>query len=329
MTSPTPFTGLLAYPITPLGADGLPALGTLTRVVQDAVRAGADGVTVLASSGAGTSFAPEERAAVVGAAVRAAHDAGPGPSGQHVPVHVAVAAPSTTEVVRNAVAAQAGGAHGLVLTPFAYTPLVDAEVVALFEAVAAETDLPVCFYNRPVQNGYDVTPEVLAHLARTTRLRGLKDPAGRTDVGARLDAVRAAVAREPFAVGLSGDLAMTEGAFTTLPASDAWHTGVAALVPDEYVVMRRAHVDRRPLDAVVERSWLLALVRELGRLRPVAGLHALAGLLGVPTGPPRGPVLATPPEQTAGLRAVLARRPAAVPGSRVPSPADTGTGTAR
>ncbi|MDF2848373.1 MAG: hypothetical protein K0R97_2355 [Oerskovia sp.] len=321
MTSPTPFTGLLAYPITPLGPDGLPDLGTLARLVQGAVRAGVDGVTVLASSGAGTSFSPEERAAVVSAAVRAARDAGPGPSGRHVPVHVAVAAPSTTEVLRSAAAAQAGGADGLVLAPFAYVPLVDAEVVALFEAVAAETDLPVCFYNRPAQSGYDVTPEVLTHLARTGRLRGLKDPAGRTDVGARLDAVRAAVGGgEPFAVGLSGDLAMTEGAFTTLPSSDAWHTGVAALVPDEYVVMRRAHSDRRPLDAVVERSWLLALARELGRLRPVAGLHALAGLLDVPTGPPRGPVLATPPEQTAGLRAVLARRPAVAPG-----PADTGT----
>ncbi|MFE4467077.1 dihydrodipicolinate synthase family protein [Oerskovia sp. NPDC056781] len=329
MTSPTPFTGLLAYPITPLGPDGLPDLGTLTRLVQDAVRAGVDGVTVLASSGAGTSFSPEERAAVVATAVRAARESGPGPSGRRVPVHVAVAAPATTEVVRNAAAAQAGGADGLVLAPFAYVPLVDAEVVTLFEAVAAETDLPVCFYNRPAQSGYDVTPEVLNHLARTARLRGLKDPAGRTGVGARLDAVRAAVGDEPFAVGLSGDLAMTEGAFTTLPSSDAWHTGVAALVPDEYVVVRRAHVERRPLDAVVERSWLLALSRELGRLRPVAGLHALAGLLDVPAGSPRGPVLATPPEQTAALRAVLARRPAtapALPGPGKPGPADTGTG---
>ncbi|MFF3066142.1 dihydrodipicolinate synthase family protein [Oerskovia sp. NPDC057915] len=327
MTSPTPFSGLLAYPITPLGTDGLPDLGALACLVQDAVRAGVDGVTVLASSGAGTSFSPGERAAVVTAAVRAAHDAGPGPSGRRVPVHVAVAAPSTAEAVRNAVAAQAGGADGLVLTPFAYVPLVDAEVVALFESVAAETDLPVCFYNRPAQSGYDVTPEVLAHLASTARLRGLKEPAGRTDVGARLDAVRTAVAGEPFAVGLSGDLAMTEGAFTTLPSSDAWHTGLAALVPDEYVVVRRAHVDRRPLDAVVERSWILALARELGRLRPVAGLHALAELLDVPTGPPRGPVLATPPEQTAGLRAVLARRPAALPGPGVPGPGEPGPTT--
>ncbi|KRD47585.1 hypothetical protein ASE27_04650 [Oerskovia sp. Root918] len=319
MTVPSPFSGLLAYPITPLDqASGAPDLGALAGLVAGAVRAGVDGVTVLASSGAGTSFSPEERAAVVGTAVRAARDAGPGRSGSRVPVHVAVAAASAAETVRNAVAAQAGGADGLVLTPFSYVPLVDDEVVALFEAVAAETDLPVCFYNRPAQSGYDATPEVLAHLARHARLRGLKDPAGREGVSTRLDEVRAAVDDEAFAVGLSGDLAMTEGAFTTLPASDAWHTGVAALVPAEYARLRRAHVEGRPLDAVAERSWLLALARELGRLRPVAGLHALAELLGVPTGPPRGPLLATPPEQTAGLRTALSRRPAAGSGATGP-----------
>ncbi|MEK8228205.1 hypothetical protein NKG05_22250 [Oerskovia sp. M15] len=128
-------------------------------------------------------------------------------------------------------------------------------------------------------------PEVLAHLARHARLRGLKDPAGREAVAARLDAIRAAVSDESFSVGLSGDLAMLDGAFTTLPTSDAWHTGIAALAPHEYAQVRRAHIARRPLDAVTERSWLLAVAREVARLRPVSGLHALAGLLGVPTGP--------------------------------------------
>lgn len=325
MTFPPPFAGLLAYPITPLGPDGLPSVGAVARLVQDAVRAGVDGIVVLASSGAGTSFTPEERADVVEAAVRAARETGPGHAGSAVPVHVAVAAASTTEVLRHAVAAQAGGAAGLVLTPFSYVPLVDDEVVALFEAVAAETDLPVCFYNRPAQSGYDVTPEVVAHLARTARVQGLKDPAGRDGAAARLQAVRAGVGDAPFSVGLSGDVAMAAGAFSTLPPSDAWHTGVAALVPAEYVAVRRAHVARRPLDAVDERSWLLALARELSELRPVAALHTLAEMLGVLTGPPRGPLLATAPDQTADLRAVLARRPAGGLDPSVPDPSVPGT----
>ncbi|MEK8228206.1 dihydrodipicolinate synthase family protein [Oerskovia sp. M15] len=99
-----------------------PDLESLAQLVERAVSAGVDGVTVLASSGAGTSFSPEERATVVDAAVRAARSAGTGSSGRQVPVHVAVAAQSTAEVVRNAVAAQGGGADGLVLTPFSYVP---------------------------------------------------------------------------------------------------------------------------------------------------------------------------------------------------------------
>jgi 4-hydroxy-tetrahydrodipicolinate synthase len=41
----------------------------------------------------------------------------------------------------------------------------------------------------------------------------------------------------------------------------------------------------------------------------VAGLHALATLLGVRTGPPRGPWLPVPPDGVERLREVVERRP--------------------
>lgn len=51
---PQAFTGLLAYPITPLTHDGELNLGALARLVRDAAGAGVSGVTVLATSGAGS-----------------------------------------------------------------------------------------------------------------------------------------------------------------------------------------------------------------------------------------------------------------------------------
>ena len=67
----TAFRGLLAYPITPLTDDDVPDLDALGRLVRDAAGAGVDGVVVLASSGAGVTFDPDEREAVVRAAVAA------------------------------------------------------------------------------------------------------------------------------------------------------------------------------------------------------------------------------------------------------------------
>ncbi|MBE9926882.1 dihydrodipicolinate synthase family protein, partial [Cellulosimicrobium cellulans] len=241
----TAFRGLLAYPITPLADDDAPDLDALGRLVQDAARAGVDGVVVLASSGAGVTFDPDERDAVVRAAVSAG-------SAGATPVHVAVSGASTREVLARARAARGAGADGLVLAPFSYLPLDEAEVVALFEAVAADVDLPVCFYHRSVQTAYDLTPGTLARLARTTTVVAVKDAASTpARPGGRVAALRAATDGLGVSVGLSGDVPLVRGA----EPADAWHTGLAALVPAEYVALRRARAAGTVPDARVAR-WL-------------------------------------------------------------------------
>lgn len=297
----TSFHGLLAYPITPLTSADAPDLDALAALVGGAARAGVDGVVVLASSGAGVTFTPDERDVVMRAAVAARSAAG----ATRVPVHVAVSGASTREVVERARAARDAGADGLVLAPFSYLPLDEDEVVAMFEAVAAAVDLPVCYYNRSVQTAYDVTPDALARLARTTTVTAVKDPASLPSrPTGRVAALRAATDGLGVSVGLSGDPAIVGGA----EAADAWHTGLAAIVPTEYVALRRARAAGTAPDAQVV-DWLRALTDVVASLRPVSGFHALANLLGVPTAPPRGPSLPVPPDGVARLREVVARRP--------------------
>lgn len=303
------FRGLLAYPITPLTSDGAPDLGALATLVRSAGAAGVDAVTVLATSGAGVTFAPEERDAVVRAAVEAAATSPTGP----VPVNVAVSSASTEAVVRAARAAHGAGAAGLVLAPFSYLPLDDAEVVALFTAVADAVELPVCFYNKPLQTGYDVSPDVLARLAEASRVTAVKDPAAvpaRPD--GRADELRAALRGSGVDVGLSGDVALLDGA----PAADAWHSGLAALAPAEYVAVRRERATGARTRGVEQaRLWLLDVAQELAAARPVSGLHALATSLGTPTAPPRGPSLPATPDVAASMRSLVARRPVGAPAS--------------
>ncbi|MFC8732040.1 dihydrodipicolinate synthase family protein [Luteimicrobium sp. NPDC057192] len=297
-----PFTGLLAYPITPLDDDGQPDLAALGRLVDAAVRAGVDGVVVLASSGDGRAFDAPERDRVV----RAAREA----SGS-VPLHVAVSAPATHQVVEHARAAERAGADGLLLAPFSYAPLVDDEVAGLVRAVGRASALPLCFYNKPVQTGYHLTPELLVELAGATTVRAVKDPAAlSTRRGTRVEVLRDALGAagprvaQRVSVGLSGDVALTSDA----PLADAWHTGLAALAPTEYVALRRARASGEA-GPTPQGTWLHDLAAALATVRPVAGLHALAALLGVRTGPPRGPWLPVPPDGVARLREVVDRRP--------------------
>ncbi|MGF0117550.1 dihydrodipicolinate synthase family protein [Promicromonospora sp. Marseille-Q5078] len=300
------FTGLLAYPITPLDADGGVDLDALEGLVGRAVEAGADGVVVLATSGAGVSFDDDERDAVVRVAVAAAGAA---------PVHAGVAGGSAHRVAGRARAVADAGATGLVLPPFAYLPLDDAEVRALYARVAAAVpESPVCFYNKPVQLGYDVSPELLADLAADGSVVAVKDPASLPSrPGGRVARLRDAAPR--VAVGLSGDAALLDGA----EAADAWHTGLAALAPAEYVAVRRARVaglgdevvDRPDAGgAAPARAWLLDLARAIAATgRPVTALHAVAALLGTPTAPPRDALVPLTAADHAALWDVVARRP--------------------
>jgi len=299
------FTGLLAYPITPLDADGDVDLDALEVLVGRAVEAGTDGVVVLATSGAGTSFDDDERDAVVRVAVSAAGGA---------PVHAGVAGGSAHRVAGRARAMADAGAAGLVLPPFAYLPLDDAEVRALYARVAAAApESPVCFYNKPVQLGYDVSPALLADLVADRSVVAVKDPAALPSrPSGRVAGLRDAA--PGVAVGLSGDAALLDGA----EAADAWHTGLAALAPAEYVAVRRARVagldgGGRGQDtggAAPARAWLLDLARAVAATgRPVTALHAVASLLGTPTAPPRDALVPLTAADEAVLRDVVARRP--------------------
>ncbi|WP_158251157.1 dihydrodipicolinate synthase family protein [Cryobacterium sp. Y11] len=287
------FRGLIAYPITPLiGRDKLVDHDVLARLVAKAAAAGIDGVTVLASSGAGVSFDREERRAIVHTAVAAAGD---------MPVYVAVSAPSTRDVCAFARDAAGLGAGGLVVTPFSYLPLDDDEVVALVHALSDETPLPICFYNKPVQTQYDLPPEVLNRLVSETNLIALKEPATRPGRPAsRLTDLRAA-GGPALSLGVSGDVQI----LTHLPPTDAWHTGIAALRPEHYVaVWRAARADRTDAPA---RADLLTLAQALATsARGMGSLHALAALCGIATEPPRAPQLSATDRDIAALHTALA-----------------------
>lgn len=290
------FTGLLTYPITPLGDDGDPDLDALEGLVAGAAAAGADGIVVLATSGAGVSFDEAERDAVVRTAIAAAGS---------VPVHVGVAGESAHRVVARARAARDAGAAGLVLPPFAYLPPDEAEVRALYaRAAAAVPGLPVCCYNKPVQLGFDVSAALLGALASDGSVAAVKDPASLPDrPRGRVAELHAGA--PGVAVGLSGDAALVGGA----EPADAWHTGLAALAPTEYAAVRRDRVAGTDV-ARPARDWLLDVARAVAATgRPVTALHAVAALLGTPTAPPRDALVPLTPADAAALRDAVSRRP--------------------
>ncbi|WP_207343946.1 dihydrodipicolinate synthase family protein [Arthrobacter sp. E3] len=264
---PQAFTDLLAYPVTPLTHDDEHDFGALARLVREAAGAGVSGVTVLVTSGAGVVFDRWERRAVTEAAVETLAQLGL-PSVAKIPVYSAISAASTREVVHLAKDAEQAGAAGLLLSPFSYLPLSDKEVRALFVQVADITNLPLCFYNKPLQTQYDVTAETLGVLAETAPLVAVKECMRRDDVVGRIQIYRDSVG-DAFSIGLSADVQL----LSTLPESDAWQTGLAALLPVDYVRVWRDAQSGNPQGPSLER--LRRIAGALGAVpSSIGALHA-------------------------------------------------------
>lgn len=122
------FSGLSAFPITPMTPEGQVIASDLARLVRRIEEGGADSVGLLGSTGTYMFLSREERRRAVVAAVG---------SVSSIPVIVGVGAMRTDEAQALARDAAESGAAGLLLAPVSYTPLTEQEVYRHFEAVAA------------------------------------------------------------------------------------------------------------------------------------------------------------------------------------------------
>lgn len=175
--------GLVAFPITPMDADGRVDAVALGRLVRAAIEAGVDAVCVLGSTGAYAYLSREERRRAIEAA--AEHVDG------SVPLLAGVGALRTDMAVHHVRdARQAGAAMGL-LAPMSYTPLTGDEVFAHFETVAAEGGLPLCVYDNPVATHFSISDDLFARLAALPNVLAVKSPAPSADaMSQRLAALR-------------------------------------------------------------------------------------------------------------------------------------------
>ena len=148
------FTGLSAFPLTPLADDQLDEVA-FTGLVERLATSSLDSITVLGSTGSYAYLTAEERARVAQLAVAHAGS---------TPVHVGVGALRTSQVLANIASAERAGAAGLLVAPMTYQPLTDQDVYELFRTVTQHTELPVIVYDNPGTTHFTFGPMAAAGL---------------------------------------------------------------------------------------------------------------------------------------------------------------------
>ncbi len=262
--------GMMAFPLSPVDEHGNILEYTLASHLNRIVRAGAQSVCIMGSTGAFAYLSMDQR--------RRALDLTIGMVGDRIPVLVNVSALDTVSAVALARHATGRGAKGLLLAPMSYTPLTEEEVFGYYSTVAQTTDVPVCIYNNPSTTRFSFSFKLIAELAEIPNVSGIKMPLPPgEDFGGELERLRSTTP-SGFTVGYSGDWAVADA---LLAGADTWYSVVAGLLPVHALALFQASRtgDRaavRRLDEAFQPLW--ELFRRFGSLRV---MYAMSGLLGL------------------------------------------------
>lgn len=250
------FTGLSAFPLTPLTNDAVDE-AAFARLVQRLDAAGVDSITALGSTGSYAYLSEDERNRVVHLAVEHAGT---------TPVFAGIGALRTSQVLRNADNARAAGAKALLLAPLTYQPLTETDVVELFRTVTEHTDLPVIVYDNPGTTHFTFTTALYARIAEIPGIASIKIPGvpvGADSARARVDEIRAAIPVH-VTIGVSGD---AFGAPGLAAGCDAWYSVIAGTLPLPALRITRA----------IQNGQVDAADAESRRLQPLWDLFAEFG----------------------------------------------------
>ena len=286
------FSGLSAFPITPMTSEGEVISPDLQQLVRRIEAGGADSIGLLGSTGTYMFLSRDQRRRAVAAAVEAVAS---------IPIIVGVGAMRTDEAQALARDAAGEGASGLLLAPVSYTPLTEEEVFQHFLAVASTTDLPLCIYSNPGTTNFTFRPDLVARLAAIPTVAAIKLPLPASgDIAADLASFRQAA--PGLSIGYSGDWGCK---VALLAGADCWYSVAGGLFPEQAAALAAAAIkgDREAADrcdAVFADLW--DLFRAHGSLRL---MYAAANMLGLTEASPPKPLLGPDEGLTASLRKAL------------------------
>jgi 4-hydroxy-tetrahydrodipicolinate synthase len=265
------FTGLSAFPLTPLAHDAVDE-ASFIRLVQRLSEAKVDSITALGSTGSYAYLSSDERSRVAHLAVESAGE---------TPVFIGIGALRTSQVLANAENAERAGASGLLLAPMTYQPLTEDDVFELFRTVSANSSLPVIVYDNPGTTHFTFTTELYGRIAELPGIASIKIPGVPADpeqAQARIQEIRAAIPAH-VTIGVSGDAKAAAG---LAAGCDAWYSVIGGTLPALAMRITRAALEGRIPDASAESERLAPLWQLFaefgGSIRVVAAIAEQLGL---------------------------------------------------
>jgi 4-hydroxy-tetrahydrodipicolinate synthase len=283
-----PFGRVLTAMVTPFTADGSLDLDGAQRLATHLVDEGNDGLVISGTTGESPTTTDEEKDALLRAVVEAV--------GERAHVLAGVGTNDTAHTVELARHAEKAGAGGLlVVTPY-YSKPPQAGLVHHFSTVADATDLPSMLYDIPQRSGVPIHTETLLRLAEHPRIVAVKDAKGDLDASAWVMA-------QCGLAYYSGDDKFT------LPLLAIGAVGVVGVPTHLFARRTRDMIEAYDAGDVVRardaHRALLPAFTGFFRAQGAILAKAALGLVGLPGGPVRPPLVDATAAEVTTLRADL------------------------
>jgi 4-hydroxy-tetrahydrodipicolinate synthase len=300
MTNHVPFGQMLTAMITPMTADGAVDYGGAARLATylvDEMRN--DGLVISGTTGESPTTSDEEKDRLLRAVIEAV--------GDRASIVAGVGTNDTAHTIELARQAERAGAHGLlVVTPYYSKPPQDG-LYAHFTTVADATGLPVLLYDIPGRTGAPIATTTLLRLAEHPRIVGVKD--AKEDITGMSTVL---AARPDFVYYCGTD--MVNLPWLSLGAA-GFVSVVGHVVGDRLHEMIDAYQSGDVTRARAIHCELLPVYTGLFRNQGVIMTKAALGLLGLPGGPVRGPLVNASRDEIELLRTDLAAGGVKLPGT--------------
>ncbi|HUY47045.1 MAG TPA: 4-hydroxy-tetrahydrodipicolinate synthase [Streptosporangiaceae bacterium] len=288
-TAEAPFGQMLTAMITPMTAEGAvdyAGAARLATYLVDEMRN--DGLVISGTTGESPTTTDAEKDRLLRAVIEAV--------GDRATVVAGVGTNDTAHTCELARQAERAGAAGLlIVTPY-YNKPPQSGLVAHFTKVADCTGLPVILYDIPGRTATAIATETLLQLAEHPRIVAVKD--AKEDLGG------ASLVMTATSLVYYCGTDMVNLPWLSLGAA-GFISVVGHVVGDRLHEMIDAYSGGRVGEALEIHRALLPVYTGMFRSQGVIMTKAALGLLGLPGGPVRGPLLDATPAEVDRLRADL------------------------
>jgi len=239
------WSGVFPALMTEFHEDGRLDLDGTQRHIKSCLDAGIKGLIMLGTLGENSSLRPEEKEAVLSAAVEASEG--------KIPVLSGVAEYTTEFAIEHTARAKRAGCAGLMVLPSMVYQQDQREGKAHFEAIARATDLPIMIYNNPVSYKLDMSPQSFVEMSNIENIVAVKESSN--DSRRLTDMINTCGDRYLMFCGVD-DLVLENLMFGAV----GWVSGLVNSFPREAVALYDCAKAGRTEEAVALYRWFMPLL---------------------------------------------------------------------